>query len=286
MSLLITADYEVDLGGLLVSPASEPFGLRRLAGWLGMPGVRSSDEPRARKHGAHAGLDLADPRVLDVELDVLTSDVASLQELRDRFVPGRFLTVWARTPGEPVQSVYCRVRRAPVEVDVPFSQGITTVRLQLVATDPRRYSTSVSATTGLPVADGGKDYGASGLAYPIDYGAAGGSGRVTLVNEGNADAPVELEVFGPLLDGFEVTAVETGQRIRYVGALTAGQRLVLDTGAGTVLLEGTASRRQLVTVAEWFTVPARGSLTVAFSSLGGYDPAAAMTARFRSAWWS
>jgi hypothetical protein len=62
--------------------------------------------------------------------------------------------------------------------------------------------------------------------------------------------------------------------------------LTLDTASGSVLLGGTADRRASLTNADWMQVPAGGSLTVSFASLGGaYDAAASLSATTRPAYW-
>ena len=153
--------------------------------------------------------------------------------------------------------------------------------LQWRCPDPLRYGTPRTITTALPSPGGGLAYP---LTYPLDYGAAGITGRLELTNAGSAPAPILFAVTGGLEQGYEISAA--GQRLTYPVPVPAGQVIELDTAAGSVLVEGTASRRGNLSAADWMQVPRLGGLTVQFTSLGGArDPNAQLAATVQDTYW-
>lgn len=161
---------------------------------------------------------------------------------------------------------------ARVGTDLAFEFGIT-----LFCPDGVRIGEEQSASTGLPANGGGLTYP---LTYPLDYGATGSTGQVSVTNTGTAATPVLYVVEGPLPDGFEVSS--DGVRHRYLAEVGAGQSITVDSADGTVLLDGSSDRRANLIVDDWFTVPAGQSKTFQFTAIDGSTaPAASMTVSIR-----
>lgn len=273
--------------GLTLGAGTE-FRLREVEGWEELPGPRYDKQPRARGHGVHPSRVWADERVVtltgycwtDTQRDALLEQLQAGLVFGGEDLEPLTITVAGRTLTCSAQILAARAVLARGE----WGLGRFGWVAQWRCPDPIRYGTpGPSLSTGLPTAGGGLTYP---LAYPLDYGAAGVTGQVTVVNGGTAPAPIAFRVTGGLPSGFEVSA-DTGGRLVYVEAVPAGQTLHADTGAGTLLAEGTSERRGNLTVADWPQVPAKGSLTLQFTSLGGaYDPAASLTVpEPRAAYW-
>ncbi|MGI5232856.1 phage distal tail protein [Actinoallomurus sp. CA-142502] len=152
-------------------------------------------------------------------------------------------------------------------------------QIQLAAPDPRRYATTASsASCGLATVSGGLAFP---LAFPLDFGSAGG-GAMTLTNTGTTSTWPTWTITGPAPNPVIINT-DTGERLALAGlTVEAGQTLVLDTDARTVLLAGVASRRGALATADWFPLR-KGVTRVAFQA-AAYDPAASLTATWRSAW--
>lgn len=140
--------------------------------------------------------------------------------------------------------------------------------------------------------------GASGLAWPLEFGTPGSTGALSVTNAGDAPAHPVIEFRGPV-ERPSLTKTGTGETLEYDLPLAAGDVLTVDTGAGTVLLNQTASRlgaastrsvpEQTFTLAPGELVG--GALVPTTTPLifraapGSTDPAASVTVRWRSAYW-
>ncbi|AUG87148.1 minor tail protein [Streptomyces phage Attoomi] len=127
-----------------------------------------------------------------------------------------------------------------------------------------------------------------GLAYPLDWGTPGSTGSVAPVNAGDAPAHPVVEFRGPVVRP-KLTQTATGRALEYDITLTESDVLTVDTAAGTVLLNGTASRLYTATRAshpeQTFTLePGETPMTFRCANQF-YDPAASVTVRWRNAYW-
>jgi hypothetical protein len=163
-----------------------------------------------------------------------------------------------------------------------ISSGKSATRAAFVATDPLIYSgQEVTAQLGLPSFTGGLTVPVQ-APFTVDGVLVGG--KVTVENEGTADTPLALRVDGPV-SAPRVTLqrpVGPAQTLSVLFDLGAGQWLDIDTGAHTVLLNGTANRRGQV--AGVFPILPPGVSTLRFQAAAFHDDAE-LTARWRHAWW-
>lgn len=197
--------------------------------------------------------------------------------------------------------------------------------LQLTAPDPRKYATrSRTWRAGLPqinTGDGLDFRGAApspfgafstfsalstslgnvghGLDFADDgglrFGTSNSTGIMQLVNDGTAPTSPVYTLHGPL-DSPVLTATTGGVRstMRYGGSLTAGESLVIDPEAPSVLLGGvdTASRRHLLNPSQFsgFAVPGgdvatAGTLSVGLTHDGPSTAEGYVSATVTDAWW-
>ena len=259
--------------------------IEELTGWDDLPDITSYDQSRSRGHGDHVGDQFARSRIVTASGSILSSaarDALALALMGVSPVSSTVTNLAATTFGRTLSTGARLIARSlPVKED--YAAGVVPVALQWRCPDPLRYGPSQTAgPIGLPTSGGGIVYP---LTYGITYGTQGVVGHLTLTNPGTADTSVVFTVTGSLPSGFSITSSD-GQLLTYPEPLAAGEVLTLDTATGFVLLGGTSDRRSNLTNADWMQVPAGGSLTVSFASLGGtYDPAATLTATTRPAYW-
>lgn len=168
--------------------------------------------------------------------------------------------------------------------------------IQMVAPDPRKYSTSwmeqavrlpQQASSGLDFVGlgGGLDFSGDGLTFGDDNT----TGFLLLQNRGTAPTFPVYTLHGPL--STPTITAPTGS-IRYNGVLNAGQYVVIDPSVPSVLFEGSVNHRHLVNPANFsaFEIPGTkpygqaGELVIGLSHDGPSTAAGYVEARFRSAW--
>jgi hypothetical protein len=287
-------DWQVQLGSLVMG-AGTPYGLKTLTGLDELPDIRPMDYPRAASHGDFSGLDTASGRTIGMEFDVTaTPDVTfadAKTALRSVMVPSGRSTVpfWFKLPDRPLLTASVKVRRHRLTTDLSYAFGLASAAMELRAPDPLLYGPTISQSTGFPAQ-------VAGLGFPLftdrtvrtgmlDYGARSTSGRLILTNEGTAEVWPVFEVAGPVpVEGFDIVRTDTGDRIRFVGAVPVGSSLVIDSASGTAVIDGDADRGGSLTYRQWFSVPREGSIEVAFVPLGTLS-AATLTASCAPGWW-
>lgn len=153
-------------------------------------------------------------------------------------------------------------------------------QIQLAAPDPLRYATVAStASCGLATTSGGLAFP---LVFPLDFGSGSTGGTLLLTNAGNTATWPIWTITGPVTNPVIVNT-GTGERLTLTITVDAGQQLILDTDARTVMLQGVASRRgSLSSTSAWFPLRA-GATAIAFQA-SSYDPATSLSAAWRSAW--
>ncbi|WP_062641343.1 phage distal tail protein [Streptomyces maremycinicus] len=289
---LITRDGQMQWAGLLMGPGTS-YEIDRggLSGWEDLPEYDSSDADHPTAHGAWPGARYAKPRRVGGTVwtvpaqDDTASSLTATRVLRQALLLGdaeRWLAV--RLHGETL-AVRARVSQRVLAADRTYTtQGVSRASVQWYATDPRRYSvTEQTAVTGAPQPESGLTWP---LTWPLYWGQAASTGDVNADNGGSAPTHPVITFTGPCTKP-TVTDRTSAQRLRYEIALAAGDELVVDTAAGTVTLNGTASRRHTAAAdssPEELFAFAPGRAQLAFRP-DTYGTGAQMTVRWREAEW-
>lgn len=291
MSLSCTT---VEWRGLtLSSDSSSPFGIRSLQGWDELPDARMDAPARPQGHGRFDTPVWADERIVTLAGQIVSQDRdVLLQELAG-------VMTWASGAGRAEELVVTRAGRTlasaarltafKTPTDLDWSVGRVPFAIEWRCRDPLRYGEPTSVTTPFPTLRGGLEYdlytdGTVDTGF-LEYGEASDTGRVVLSNPGSADVWPVFQVDGPVdSSGFDIAVVGTDQRIRFAGPVSAGSVLVIDSGSGTAVIDGSADRGGLLAHRDWFSVRAGGSLEIAFIPLG-VDLGGQLTAVTRPGWW-
>lgn len=251
-------------------------------GWSSSPSVRLSLTDRPERDGAFDAPSYRSARVITLEGTALAPDRLRKERAKDRLAAvlndGSRLQPMVVT--EPHVTRRSLVRLSAESKVLDKKAGVFEFSLQVTAPDPLRYSAELrSATCPLATSSGGLTFP---LRFPLDFGAGSSGGRLTLENAGSAATWPTWKISGPCADPVIVNS-QTGEELAFAIRLAAGEVLVVDTDARTVLLQGLASRRSaLLPGSRWFPL-VRGGTTVAFRS-ATYEAAARLTAEWRDAW--
>ncbi|QKW51684.1 phage distal tail protein [Streptomyces buecherae] len=282
-------------GGTVLLGPGTPYGWRTLTGWEETPPYDSGTVPRAGAHGAYLGRLLAQPRTIALDGLTIRTDpgrmsaavraLAAATALADDELP-----LVVQLDDAPPLLMFARcIRQAVPTAAGGYALGVVTEgSVQFEATDPRRYGLVEQVVeTQLPAAEPGLNWATAGLAWPLEWGTPGSTGALTVVNEGDAPAHPVITFRGPV-DTPSITNLTTGDVLEYETPLAASDVLTIDTGAGTVLLNSTASRLGDVSPRsvpeESFVLPP-GTTTLIYRAAPGSDPQSTAAVRFRSAYW-
>ena len=291
------SEVQLDLAGVRMG-RDTAIGWVDLTGLDEMPDVIASDVQRPTAHGVWAGDDYTGARTISWDVEIQewdgTSFGAALAAYRRVMVPRPdpqdLVPLWSFLPdrGGPIRWDV-RVRRHRVNTDLAYTLGVARAAAQLSAPDPVGYGPGGVVSTAFAQQSGGLQFDlftdGTVITGSLEFGPAGSTGRNRVDNAGTAPLWVAHRITGPTPDaGFEVVDITTGRRLRYVGVVPAGSVLDIDTGEGSVTLDGVADRTGLLTVSEWTPVPAGGSTEFAFLPLSAATSAVLETA-FASAWW-
>ncbi|MEU3102923.1 phage distal tail protein [Streptomyces griseoflavus] len=289
----------VQYGDLLLGPGT-PYRWRRITGWGDLPALDSGTTPRAGAHGSFPGQLLAQARTIGLDGLIVRAPAArigevvgALEDATGPVVDELPFVAWLDERGPLL--AYARVLRRALPVDKGYRVGtITGGAIELEATDPRRYElTERTASATLPSAEPGLDWHLDGegveggLAWPLEFGAVGSTGALSVTNNGRAETHPVIIFRGPVVRP-SLTNLATGDVLEYDLPLAAGDVLEVDTRAGTVTLNGTASRLDRATSRsvpeQTFAFP-RGTTNLTFRAAPESDPSASVVVRYRSAYW-
>ena len=272
-----------------------PFTFSELDGWEELPPARhDGSDVRPQAHGRFDAPVWADERTVTLTgfCSSATQRDAVLAQLGDvmTWPSGRGLAEdLVITQAGRTLTGNARLTRYKATLGRGWAVGYFPYAVQWVCSDPMRYGAPVPVTTGFPQLVGGLEYdlytdGTLDTGF-LEYGAASTTGRIVVANPGNADAWAQYEILGPVpVEGFDILRVGTGDRLRFAGGVSAGSRLVIDSATGVVVIDGYADRSGLLTVRDWFPVPAKGSVEIAFVPLGAYSTAQ-LTATVSPGFW-
>lgn len=281
----VLAGKTVTLGGVTLGAVDsagvawtiDPDGLQ---GWDSAD-VRTQYSERQADHGAWAGPAYLAARAITLTGRIIAPDLPTLDSAIDQLSAAAALSDTLLTVTETVPK-QCTVRRSGRLLLKWDTDRIASYSVLLTAADPRRYDTVLqSQSTALPSTSGGLTLP---ITLPITITATTVSGTITLTNAGTIATRPVLTITGPVTSPVIVATRPDGSttQLSYSDTLGSGDVLVIDSGARTVVLNGSVSRR-LYLSGTWPEIPPQSSVTFSWSA-SSYDPAALLAGTCRSAW--
>ena len=221
------------------------YNISSIDGLDSLPEVTFGLTPKPRRNGSWLGGKITSKRVITIELEVLGDPaddylttkpgraLRTAMGLSDIEIPLVFDLGYGETPVMVMASV--------TAFDMPHVSGYHKRRpatIEFTATDTTLHSTTPRAQqVGPAVRATGYDYG---MDYGGDYAdSTGVSGTFTASNSGNAKAHVLYEIKGPVsLPAISLVDADGSRVTTFNLNLATSDRLVIDTKANTVLLNG------------------------------------------------
>lgn len=264
-----------------------PYVVQSVSGLQDSPGVRSGRTPRGRAHGSFPGPKYSEHRVITATIEIdgphqngptvwddfSRAHITAIDEL------GEFHAKVSGVASGREVVLFATCEKLSLPVDQDYWQGLGHADVQWVADDPRIYD-AVLSTVSTTVADTSGTGEPWPFDWPIDWGGTASGGTVTATNEGEFPAPWVATITGPVTSP-RIEDAATGQVVRFDGSLAAGETLVVDSMAKSVLLGGTVSRYSwLRPQSRWFDL-APGANTIRFAASAG---SGSLTLSWRSCW--
>lgn len=274
-------------GAGVTDDAGVDWRLTGVDGWQTSGGIRTSRVNRPGRSGQLRGPQYKGERFINLSGIAVAPDAATLAAAGDQF--GALLndgTGLFTLTGFDASGI-AKTAQVELNAESKFSKQSATVadwQLQMAAPDARRYAVNAASpqSCGLRATSGGLVFP---LVFPLDFGPGVTGGQMVVTNGGRIATLPTWTITGPVTNPVIINTATSEQLALTNGTLfvAAGQQLILDTDARTVMLQGTASRRSsLATGSSWFSLKP-GDNQIAFLA-SDFDPAAQLTATWRDAY--
>lgn len=283
-------DYQASYGNLLIGDGTN-YDITQVGGLLDLPDLRTSDQDRLRGNGQYAGDDFLEGRTIDLTLDVITTSAntktATLTALATAFqatgVETPFVFQFPGIGDGGNCQLNCRVRKRTAPMDINYYHGVTSMVVELYATDPVIYDgTLTSLSTTLPI-----NLTAGGMTFPmtfnLTFGAASYFGTMHATNYGNFPVAPTITINGPVVNP-TIQNLLTGEYITLNYTVASGETLTLNFSNHTILSGSTASRYYtFVPGSTWFSIYP-GSQDITFRSTTSTHTSESINLSFRNGW--
>ena len=240
MGIMTLTNGQLEYNGYVLGDDIATF-MTEVTGWDDLPPIVSGNVSRSFYPGSYPGDKRPSERVVTWTgiLNPLADWSTELKAVRAAFTPvDDEIALTIRTVDETLVAFGSVTARAIPGNRRYGAAGIGDLSIQFTCSDPRRYTETVNVTSvSFPSgASAGLDYP---LVYPLDYGPLDETGSATVVNHGDANCPAVYTIYGPVTN----PRLQVGSSfVDFTITLLAGEYLDIDTKAGTVTLNGVASR--------------------------------------------
>lgn len=298
ITLLLPAvggQFNLAFNGLTMGDGTN-YDVIQVEGLDSLPAINQNDADRMRDWGQFMGAYFSTGREVIVDLEISVpagSSDATFRATVDAFEAAmqtyslRELPLAFSLPGlaQPTRQSNVRVLSRKLVIDYPYMRHLATATMLFWATDPRIYDSAVqSQTVSLPDGLGGLSWP---ITWPTSWGSSSGGGTMRVTNAGSFETRPLITITGPV-DNPTVTNVTSGQSLTFLAHVNAGDTLVIDLQARTVLYYvgstgAGGNRRGTMTATSQWWVLAPGTSTLQYTAATVLT-GSTMTVAFQSAW--
>lgn len=241
-------------------------------GW-GSPAPKWNPIPRVRQRGSTAGASFDSARVMSITGTITAQTPTALNTAIDLLLSTVTREEFLVTVTESGRPRFTTSRRAGETLVPKITNLIASYSIQLESMDPRKFSSPLTASTGLPVASGGFVVPET---WPLVVAGGTVSGSVSFVNTGTETGPVVVRVDGPCAP-FNVAHTSPAGVSTFSTSLVlnVGEFVLIDMEAKTMLGNGQSSRSVFITSRAWSNFDG-GNNTWTFTA-ASYNAASLMT---------
>ena len=256
---------QVSFDGYTLTGPTPDGGVARLVGSDGLEGwfsksLRRDRVGKSQQDGAWASVGNSDALTITLRGQVVYKDALSAATGRRNMLALGGRQESELTVDDALGSGTRLVETDALSVSV-VRDTMVQVAFAVTACDPLLYGPQVFAQTSLAATGAGTGL-TYPLAYPLDYGVPAGvtPGAITVANAGTASYFPRLRIDGPVTNPV-VTLVETGDVVRFKGAIAAGQHLDINWGTPRRVTLGDNAvnmRHKVSYTGNWLAVPVGG----------------------------
>lgn len=206
-------DAGVSIGSLVLNTIDEDgvvWVCTDIEGWWNHPEPEVRDLPRGYGDGSYDVRGRYQARQLTLNGVFLVPDASYVAAARSKLIANTDLVYvgdWLKTNENPTKASYVRLSGRP-EINTVNARGRTEFSIGLRAPDPLKYEWYE-----------GNELGYRSVVVPGKSGTPAVSGEGSVVNTGNAYAPVVLQVTGPLTGPGVIQNITTNEEITIIGSL-------------------------------------------------------------------
>lgn len=292
MSITLTSPGVINVDGFTFNTVDDDgvaWAFDAIDGWHDGPSVDVEQTQRIVSHGQFAQAGHRGGRVITwsgwLHADTRGPVANAVRRLATLLADGGFATFELVDANVGSQWTPVQLVETP-SLEWDASELLCRYQISVLGSSPYKFGVESTASTAFASAPSG-----TGLVFPLfpdgdlDFGALQDVGQAVVTNFGTAAAPVVFTVTGPTPSlGFVITDTVTGDRIQYLGQVPDGSELVIDSGAGSVVIDGTADRLGDTIVDSWPTIPAGESRAFLFEP-NGTATASVLTISTTSTYW-
>lgn len=274
-------DWTLQIGAVTLGPGTNYIVLG--INGLGTTDLSTSDQKRSQQDGAFLGTDTYGPRTLAIDCIIRGTDSVSATQAYDALLAEWQLragedtrTLTFQIPGRPTMAAIGRPRRVSADNFAKLKTRSIAVTLEFFSaystllTDPAN-----NVTIPISTITTGRGYNAT---FARSYGGAGTSGIQTVVNNGNRNYFPTVTINGPCVNP-TLENITTGDLLNFGITLGGGDTLTIDMDLHSVVLNGTASRRNAVLPGSSWWPLAPGSNQIRYNASSGAGSSAVVAAR-------
>jgi len=274
---LVTEEWGFEYRGFAFGGTSDLLIAPGMTGLWDTPEVRSSDQPKFRRHGLFAGDDYMGSREIIIPIEITGIDTATwtahLDAMKQAFAvdPERDTIEDAlvfKVPGVAgggTRLVYCRPRGLSAPIDQAWFYNIPVVTARFVATSPFILDATATTVTS-PILAGTSSGATWPFTWPLSWGILSPT-TFTTTNSGTRRAEWTATITGPVVNP-QVVHIDQSKSITLGYTLNTGDTLVIDSETRTATLNGVSNLYGHLTSRQWFTIAA-GSNTMSFRATSG-----------------
>lgn len=284
MALIEDLTFMLGDSGVVLNTDSSSLPFVDVLGVIGLDNANYRESRRDREGSDGGYIDAEFEQARDILINgEIYADSGTMEtyldSLKYNYAPSStVIPFYIKAPGVDERVVFVKPLGCKYDWDQARRLGIAKAQFKMHAEDPRIYSATLTSTVIGYGGDAGIGIGFN-LGFDFGFGASLPNGA-NLTNSGNRSSPPIFIITGPVVSPVIISDT-LGKTMAFNITLSASDTLTIDMLNKTVLLNGSANRRNSVIQPNWFFLEP-GSNFIRYGGTAGTG--SSVTVQHRSAW--